>query len=146
MQQSTAASVNTEVAAAHSVSQPPISPSSDSDSGSESDATSTVRDLTPQQTETLGTTAPADAAAVQQDTSVVTSSEDILPKTDEGPKPRKPFSSFTKKQKWGIVVISSVAGLFSPISSVILAPSLPVLAEQFQRSSEDINLTMTLYL
>jgi hypothetical protein len=126
--------------------QSPISPTSEQSSDAETDATTTVRDVTPEQTETLGTTAPADAAAVQQDTSVQTSAGDTANKATAESKSGKPFSSFTKKQKWGIVVMSSVAGLFSPISSVILAPSLPVLVEQFQRSSEDINLTMTLYL
>lgn len=126
----------------HSPSHQPNLSASDTDSV----ATSTVRDATPERTETLGTTAPADAAAVQEDTVQVTSSGNTANKVTADPKSDKPFSSFTKKQKWGIVVMSSVAGLFSPISSVILAPSLPVLAEQFQRSSEDINLTMTLYL
>lgn len=131
---------------AHSEQQDPISPSSEQSSDAETDATTTVRDVTPTQTETLGTTAPADAAAVQQDTSLETSPGETTTKVAADSKSGKPFSSFTKKQKWGIVVMSSVAGLFSPISSVILAPSLPVLVEQFQRSSEDINLTMTLYL
>jgi hypothetical protein len=109
----------------------------------DSDASSTVRDVTPGPSHTIGTSTPADVAAINQDTQNIIGQHD---EAEKRPKSGKPFSSFTQNQKWGIVVMSSIAGLFSPISSVILAPSLPILVEQFQRSSEDINLTMTLYL
>lgn len=59
---------------------------------------------------------------------------------------QRPYSSFSKSQKWMIVVISSLAGIFSPISSSIFVPALPVLVQEFQRSTEELNLTMTLYL
>jgi hypothetical protein len=114
----------------------------------DSEASSTVRDLTPEPIPTLPTTALADTAVIHQDPSqqVVAPGQNLDAIQPNEKTPTKPFSSFTKKQKWGIVILSSIAGLFSPISSVILAPSLPVLVEQFQRSSEEINLTMTLYL
>lgn len=110
----------------------------------ESDTSSTVRDVTPGPSHTIGTSAPADAAAINEDSQIVNGKKQD--EAEKKPQSGKPFSSFTQNQKWGIVIMSSIAGLFSPISSVILAPSLPILVEQFQRSSEDINLTMTLYL
>lgn len=133
-------SVGLDVNQQQEVRDPPL-PSSPTDS----DSSSTVRDLTPEPQHALGTSAPTDAVAINQDTSQIATGND-QGEAEVKPKSSKPFSSFTQNQKWGIVIMSSIAGLFSPISSVILAPSLPVLVDQFQRSSEDINLTMTLYL
>lgn len=114
----------------------------------DSDSSSTVRDLTPEPIPTLPTSAAVDTAVIHQDSSqpVIAAGQNHHETETNEKTPAKPFSSFTKNQKWSIVVLSSIAGLFSPISSVILAPSLPILVEQFQKSSEEINLTMTLYL
>lgn len=120
----------------------PASPPSPVDT--DYDSSSTVRDVTPGPSHTIATSAPADATAINEDSQIINANGEDA--GQEKPKVVKAFSSFTKNQKWGIVVMSSIAGLFSPISSVILAPSLPILVEQFQRTSEDINLTMTLYL
>lgn len=127
---------------ARDVQEKPASPPSPTET--DSDSSSTVRDVTPGPSHTIGTSAPADAAAINEDSQIINGKTPDA--REEKLKVAKPFSSFTQKQKWGIVVMSSIAGLFSPISSVILAPSLPILVEQFHRTSEDINLTMTLYL
>ncbi|CAD6587454.1 MAG: hypothetical protein TREMPRED_004760 [Tremellales sp. Tagirdzhanova-0007] len=58
----------------------------------------------------------------------------------------RPYSSFSSGEKWFIVVLSAVAGTFSPISSNIYVPAIPTVADAFGVSSEDINLTVTVYL
>ncbi|RSH94560.1 hypothetical protein EHS25_004364 [Saitozyma podzolica] len=58
----------------------------------------------------------------------------------------RPYSCFTEKQKWFIIVLSALAGIFSPISSNIYVPAIPTLAEAFEVSEEKINLTITVYL
>jgi hypothetical protein len=56
------------------------------------------------------------------------------------------FSVFSSRQKWTIILLVSVAAIFGPISSNIYVPALPEIVIDFKRSTQDINLTLTLYL
>ncbi|KAJ7718296.1 MFS general substrate transporter [Mycena maculata] len=53
-------------------------------------------------------------------------------------------SIFTTREKWFIVSLIAFGGLFSPLSSNIYFPVIPTLAVAFNKSIEDINLTVTL--
>jgi hypothetical protein len=58
----------------------------------------------------------------------------------------KPYSAFPQSTKYLIVIISGLAGVFSPISSNIFVPAIPTLAKEFGRSEQDISLAVTIYL
>ncbi|KAG8993730.1 hypothetical protein FRB90_000612 [Tulasnella sp. 427] len=60
--------------------------------------------------------------------------------------PGTPFSAFTKREKWIIVVMSGLAGIFSPISGAIYFPAIPTLAKEFNTTISLINLTVTVYM
>ncbi|EKM49547.1 uncharacterized protein PHACADRAFT_214109 [Phanerochaete carnosa HHB-10118-sp] len=70
--------------------------------------------------------------------------------TEQVEKPRpalnKPYSIYTKREKWTIVAIAAVAGLFSPLTSQVYFPALPTLVQAFHTSTERINLTVTMYI
>ncbi|KIO25494.1 hypothetical protein M407DRAFT_210543 [Tulasnella calospora MUT 4182] len=57
-----------------------------------------------------------------------------------------PFSAFTKREKWIIVTMTGVAGIFSPISGAIYFPAIPTIANEFNTSISLINLTVTVYM
>ncbi|OIW32649.1 MFS general substrate transporter [Coniochaeta ligniaria NRRL 30616] len=57
-----------------------------------------------------------------------------------------PYSIYTRSEKWILVGMVAVAGLFSPLPANIYFPAIPALATVFHRSVEDINLTVTIYL
>ena len=60
--------------------------------------------------------------------------------------PEPPFSIFSRSEKTFIVVIASLAALFSPLSANIYYPALNVLAKDLNVSNSLINLTVTSYL
>ena len=60
--------------------------------------------------------------------------------------PEPPFSIFSRKEKTFIVVLASLAALFSPLSANIYYPALTVLAKDLNVSNTLINLTITSYL
>lgn len=60
--------------------------------------------------------------------------------------PPPPYSIYNHKEKWILVGIVGVAGLFSPLPANIYFPAIPTLATVFNRSTEDLNLTVTIYL
>lgn len=57
-----------------------------------------------------------------------------------------PYSIYTRREKWILVGIVGVAGLFSPLPANIYFPAIPTLTAVFNRSVEDLNLTVTIYL
>ncbi|KAL1870910.1 hypothetical protein VTK73DRAFT_2365 [Phialemonium thermophilum] len=59
---------------------------------------------------------------------------------------RTPFSAFSIRQKWGIVFLASMAGIFGPISSNIYVPSIPQITKDFHQSTQRVDLTLTIYL
>jgi hypothetical protein len=58
----------------------------------------------------------------------------------------KDFSVFTTNEKRAIVLMGSLAGFFSPLSSSIYFPALDTIASSLQVSITKINLTVTTYL
>ncbi|KFA72650.1 hypothetical protein S40288_03362 [Stachybotrys chartarum IBT 40288] len=65
------------------------------------------------------------------------------PKTEQPP---APYSIYNRNEKWILVGIVGVAGLFSPLPANIYLPAIPTLTTVFNRSIEDLNLTVTIYL
>lgn len=57
-----------------------------------------------------------------------------------------PYSVFTTWEKWIIVTLASVAGLFSPLTAYIYLPAIPMIAAAFDKTVELTNLTVTVYL
>ncbi|KDR74378.1 hypothetical protein GALMADRAFT_250288 [Galerina marginata CBS 339.88] len=55
-------------------------------------------------------------------------------------------SRFTKGEKWFIVCFSSFVGLFSPLTANVYFPAIPTLSRVFNKSTELINLTVTMYM
>ncbi|KAL5342095.1 major facilitator superfamily domain-containing protein [Aspergillus crustosus] len=60
--------------------------------------------------------------------------------------PPKPYSIYNRNEKWILVTLVATAGLFSPLPANIYFPAIPVLTTVFNRSIEDMNLTVTIYL
>lgn len=107
----------------------------------------------------------------QLDCSSVTSASEREERRDSTPvlltrsDASKPYSAFSEIEKWFIIVASATAAIFSsvcslyplsrtrvahrdprPISSNIYVPAIPTLAKDFDRSNQDITLTVTIYL
>ncbi|KZP22047.1 MFS general substrate transporter [Athelia psychrophila] len=59
---------------------------------------------------------------------------------------KKPFSIYTNREKWLIVLIASFAGLFSTLTVNIYLPAIPAMAAAFHKSTELINITVTVYM
>ncbi|KAG4421615.1 hypothetical protein IFR04_005234 [Cadophora malorum] len=64
--------------------------------------------------------------------------------TSEIPEP--PYSVYNGKEKWLLVGLVAVAGLFSPLPANIYFPAIPTLVEVFHQSTELLNVTVTVYL
>ncbi|TEA21034.1 Itaconate transport protein [Colletotrichum sidae] len=62
------------------------------------------------------------------------------------PEMSEPYSIFTRKEKWFIVGMVAVAGLYSPLPANIYLPAIPKLAAAFGKSVELLNLTVTAFL
>ncbi|KAG9120905.1 hypothetical protein FRC07_003366, partial [Ceratobasidium sp. 392] len=60
--------------------------------------------------------------------------------------PEKPYSIYTKREKWYMVAMAALAGLFSALSVALYFPAIPTLAVAFEKSTESINLTVTMYM
>ncbi|KDQ60452.1 hypothetical protein JAAARDRAFT_174578 [Jaapia argillacea MUCL 33604] len=58
----------------------------------------------------------------------------------------KLHSVFTKRQKWFIVVMAAIAGMFSPFTINIYFPAIPTIAAAFHKTVELINLSVTVYM
>ena len=57
-----------------------------------------------------------------------------------------PFTVFSQRQRWTIVVLGSLAAIFGPISSNIYVPAIPSIVDDFHKSTQKIDLTLTIYL
>ncbi|RDW70965.1 MFS transporter-17 [Coleophoma cylindrospora] len=62
------------------------------------------------------------------------------------PVPEEPYHVFNPKQKWTLVIIIGVAGLFSGLSSNIFFPSLDAISKDLNVSLNTVSLTITSYL
>ncbi|EFX05151.1 major facilitator superfamily transporter multidrug resistance [Grosmannia clavigera kw1407] len=58
----------------------------------------------------------------------------------------QPYHLFSLKQKWSVVIIIGLAGLFSGLSSNIYFPSLNQISQELHVSSNSVSLTITSYL
>ncbi|KAF9255943.1 MFS general substrate transporter [Marasmius fiardii PR-910] len=59
---------------------------------------------------------------------------------------KRPYSIYTRGEKWMVVIMIAVAGVFSPLTSSIYFPAIPTLSKVFNKSVELINLTVTMYM
>ena len=75
-----------------------------------------------------------------------TKPESLSQEQEVEPPPEPPFSIFSPSEKRFIVVIASLAALFSPLSANIYYPALNTLSEDLHESLSKINLTITTYL
>ncbi|KAK3342047.1 major facilitator superfamily domain-containing protein [Lasiosphaeria hispida] len=57
-----------------------------------------------------------------------------------------PYHVFTRRKKWQLVLIVSLAGLFSPLSSNIYFPALGAIAEDIKTDISLVSLTVTVYM
>lgn len=58
----------------------------------------------------------------------------------------KPYSAFSTQTKWVVAGLGGIAAVFSPISSNIFVPAIPIIARDFNKTSEDISLAVTVRL
>ncbi|KAI0052527.1 MFS general substrate transporter [Auriscalpium vulgare] len=58
----------------------------------------------------------------------------------------QPFSIYSLQEKWAIVSMTSFAAVFSPLTANIYFPAIPKLTTEFHKSTELINLTVTVYM
>lgn len=58
----------------------------------------------------------------------------------------KSYSIYTRREKWFIVMIASLAALFSPLTANVYFPAIPTIASAFHTSIESINLSVTVYM
>lgn len=58
----------------------------------------------------------------------------------------KAYSAFAPSTKWLIVILGSVAALFSPLSSNIFVPAIPTMAVAFDKTNQQIALAVSVYL
>ncbi|KAK3997031.1 major facilitator superfamily domain-containing protein [Cladorrhinum sp. PSN332] len=65
---------------------------------------------------------------------------------EDASKPESPYHIFTKTQKWTLITIIGVAGLFSGLSSNIYFPALDQIAQDLQVGLTTISLTITSYM
>nr|AAZ14930.1 quinidine resistance protein-like protein [Coprinellus disseminatus] len=82
---------------------------------------------------------PIQAASIK-DGSAINSATDTERTSDEK------HSIFTKTEKWIIVSLIALAGLYSPLTANIYFPAIPALSRDFNKSVELINLTVTMYV
>ncbi|KAG8724246.1 hypothetical protein FRC12_015323 [Ceratobasidium sp. 428] len=62
------------------------------------------------------------------------------------PEPEKAYSIYTKREKWYMVAMVALAGLFSSLAVALYFPAIPTLAAAFGKSTELINLTVTIFM
>ena len=63
-----------------------------------------------------------------------------------GPSSTIPYTTFTQKQKRVLTCVLTLTMLASPLTATIYLPLLPLLAQQYHVSMQEINLTITLYV
>ncbi|KIY69160.1 MFS general substrate transporter [Cylindrobasidium torrendii FP15055 ss-10] len=56
------------------------------------------------------------------------------------------YSIYTPREKWFIVFLIAFGGLFSPFTANIYLPAIPTLTQAFHKSTELINITVTVYM
>ncbi|KAL9102337.1 MAG: hypothetical protein Q9163_002518 [Psora crenata] len=82
----------------------------------------------------------------RQKAAVEVEPEEHQPVRQEQEEGEPPFSIFSAREKRFIVIVASIAALFSPLSANIYYPALNTLAKDLHVSLSKINLTITTYL
>lgn len=59
---------------------------------------------------------------------------------------QEPYSVYTTREKWFIVCMVAVSGLYSPLPANIYFPAIPTLSKVFGESIEALNQSVTIYL
>ncbi|KAH7355945.1 major facilitator superfamily domain-containing protein [Pyrenochaeta sp. MPI-SDFR-AT-0127] len=70
----------------------------------------------------------------------------LSPEPPENSQLEEPYSIYTTKEKWLIVAMVAMAGFYSPLPANIYFPAIPTLARVFDKSTDAINQTVTIYL
>ncbi|KAF7979401.1 hypothetical protein HWV62_42510 [Athelia sp. TMB] len=89
--------------------------------------------------ETISPTTP-------NDTPVTSTPQPPSGKEQEVEEKKKPYSIYSTREKWSIVMLTSFAALFSPLTANIYLPAIPTMAAAFHKSTELINITVTVYM
>ncbi|KAF8829999.1 hypothetical protein HHX47_DHR2000014 [Lentinula edodes] len=55
---------------------------------------------------------------------------------------KEPYSIYTRNEKWFLVLLIAISGLFSPLTANVYFPAIPAIAGAFHKSTELINLTV----
>ncbi|WWD16739.1 hypothetical protein CI109_101170 [Kwoniella shandongensis] len=100
----------------------------------------------PKQPSTSSTTGRDEATSVNHSTEAGNDSVNAQDIAAVAQEPGRPFSAFNNMCKFIIVGIGSIAAIFSPISSNIFVPAIPVLAGAFHKTESDISQAVTVYL
>ncbi|KAI1788820.1 major facilitator superfamily domain-containing protein [Ganoderma leucocontextum] len=58
----------------------------------------------------------------------------------------QPYSIYTAGEKWFILAVAAFAAMFSPLTANIYFPAIPTMSKAFNKSTELINLTVTVYM
>jgi multidrug resistance protein len=111
-------------------------------------ADSTVPRISIQNTESVGLTMPEEAIANNQTPSAVNIVDDTPEDSqrDEMAISSVPYTIFQPKEKNIIILLVGFATITSPLTATVYFPLLPMLRSQFNVSSQDINLTLTIYI
>lgn len=68
------------------------------------------------------------------------------PQEEEKDQYEPPYSVFSHQYKWFIVSLAAYAGMFSPLAANIYFPAIPTLTKAFHKTTQQINLTVTVYM
>ena len=86
------------------------------------------------------------SAAIQATDETKETELGINPASLEQDTAEEAYSVYTPTEKWLIVCLVAIAGLFSPLPANIYFPAIPLLADTFGTSIELMNQTVTVYL
>jgi multidrug resistance protein len=59
---------------------------------------------------------------------------------------QKPYTAFTTSEKWFIVIMTTMAAFFSPLSGQIYYPVMPVLVQSYHLTTSLVNISITTYM
>ncbi|KAF7981130.1 hypothetical protein HWV62_34867 [Athelia sp. TMB] len=86
------------------------------------------------------------SSTTPNDTPVTSTPQPASGKEQDVEEKKKPYSIYSTREKWSIVMLTSFAALFSPLTANIYLPAIPTMAAAFHKSTELINITVTVYM
>ncbi|KAF2797294.1 MFS general substrate transporter [Melanomma pulvis-pyrius CBS 109.77] len=72
--------------------------------------------------------------------------DEAVRSSNSSPVNEVPYSIYSRKEKWLIVAMVALAGFYSPLPANIYFPAIPTIAKAFNKSTDLINQTVTVYL